>query len=339
MKQTLNLQSNYSAIENGYQLWIPLDCSISIPEDDPVRLLNAVAERMDYREIEAAYSRYGRIEYSPKILTKVIIYGYMRRIVSSREIERACKENICFMYLLEGKKAPDHNTISRFRSNILLKGAGEKLRIQLIRMLIEAGMVDLKTVFIDGTKIEANANKYSFVWKKAQVKKMTKLNERIKEELPELLKKAGIRFYIRDTIQLRHLKTLMRQLKANVKKAGIKFAYGKGKLSRTSMKADGKVTLTVPVTNTGSREGAEIVQVYVKALDYPEAPIKSLKGFQKLTLAAGQTATASITLDGEAFEYYDASIDELSTRPGRYQILYGSSSLDKDLQSLDFVVK
>ena len=228
MKQTLNLQSNYSAIENGYQLWIPLDCSINIPEDDPVRLLNAVAERMDYREIEAAYSRHGRIEYSPKILTKVIIYGYMRRIISSREIERACKENICFMYLLEGKKAPDHNTISRFRSNILLKGAGEKLRIQLIRMLIEAGMVDLKTVFIDGTKIEANANKYSFVWKKAQVKKMTKLNERIKAELPELLKKAGIRFYIRDTIQLRHLKKLMRQLKANVKKAGIKFAYGKG---------------------------------------------------------------------------------------------------------------
>ena len=117
------------------------------------------------------------------------------------------------------------------------------------------------------------------------------------------------------------------------------FAYGKGKLSRTSMKADGKVTLTVPVTNTGNREGAEIVQVYVKALDYPEAPIKSLKGFQKLTLAAGQTATASITLDGEAFEYYDPSIDELSTRAGRYQILYGSSSLDKDLQSLDFVVK
>ena len=72
MKQTLNLQPNYSAIENGYQLWIPLDCSISIPEDDPVRLLNAVAERMDYREIEAAYSRCGRIEYSPKILAKEI---------------------------------------------------------------------------------------------------------------------------------------------------------------------------------------------------------------------------------------------------------------------------
>ncbi len=117
------------------------------------------------------------------------------------------------------------------------------------------------------------------------------------------------------------------------------FAYGKGKLSRKSMKADGKVTLTVPVTNTGSVAGSETVQVYVKALDYPEAPIKSLRGFQKLELAPGQTAKAVITLDGEAFEYYDPSIDELSTRIGRYQILYGSSSLDSDLQSLAFTVK
>ena len=117
------------------------------------------------------------------------------------------------------------------------------------------------------------------------------------------------------------------------------FEYGKGKLSKSSMKADGKVTLTVPVTNTGDREGEEIVQVYVKALDYPEAPIKSLKGFAKLKLAPGETGKAVVTLDGEAFEYYDASIDELSTRSGRYQILYGCSSLDKDLQSLAFTVK
>ena len=117
------------------------------------------------------------------------------------------------------------------------------------------------------------------------------------------------------------------------------FEYGKGKLSKSSMKADGKVTLTVPVTNTGKRQGEEIVQVYVKALDYPEAPIKSLKGFAKLKLAPGETRKATITLDGEAFEYYDPSIDELSTRTGRYQILYGSSSLEKDLQSLSFTVK
>ena len=228
MKTTLQLQPNYSANENGYQLWIPLDCSIRIPENDPVRLLNAVAERMDYRQIEAAYSRYGRIEYSPKILTKILVYGYMRKIISTRKIEQACKENICFMYLLEGRKAPDHNTISRFRTNALRQEAGQELLKQLIGMLIEAGLVDLKAVFIDGTKIEANANKYSFVWKKAQVKKMAKLNERIKAELPEILKKAGLRFHIRETMQLRHLKKLMKQLKTKVKDAGIKFVYGKG---------------------------------------------------------------------------------------------------------------
>ena len=118
-----------------------------------------------------------------------------------------------------------------------------------------------------------------------------------------------------------------------------RFAYGKGKLSRKSMRTDGSVTLTVPVTNTGGREGDEIVQVYVKALDYPEAPIKDLRGFQRIHLKAGETAKAVITLTGESFEYYDPSIDELSPRKGRYQILYGSSSRESDLQRLDFVVK
>jgi beta-glucosidase len=105
------------------------------------------------------------------------------------------------------------------------------------------------------------------------------------------------------------------------------------------MKADGSVTLTVPVTNTGDREGTETIQVYVKALDYAEAPIKDLRGFAKLSLKPGESAKAEIVLDGESFQYYDPSIDELSTKPGRYQIFYGTSSLDKDLKSIEFVVK
>ena len=117
------------------------------------------------------------------------------------------------------------------------------------------------------------------------------------------------------------------------------FRFGQGKLSRKSMKRGQTVTLTVPVTNVGKREGTEVVQVYVKALDYPEAPIKSLRGFQKLTLAAGATSRATVTLDEEAFEYYDPSIDELSMRPGRYEILYGNSSREEDLQRLPFTVK
>jgi len=117
------------------------------------------------------------------------------------------------------------------------------------------------------------------------------------------------------------------------------FEVGKAKISKKSMKADGSVKITVPVTNTGDREGTETVQVYVKALDYAEAPIKDLRGFAKLNLKPGETAKAEIVLDGESFQYYDPSIDELSTKPGRYQILYGTSSLDKDLKSIDFVVK
>jgi beta-glucosidase len=117
------------------------------------------------------------------------------------------------------------------------------------------------------------------------------------------------------------------------------FDVGKGKLSVKSMKKDGKVTVTAPVTNTGKCAGTETVQVYVKALDDAGAPIKALKGFQKLYLQPGETKNASITLDGEAFEYYDEMIDELSVKSGRYQILYGTSSLDKDLKSIEFVVK
>lgn len=117
------------------------------------------------------------------------------------------------------------------------------------------------------------------------------------------------------------------------------FEVGKGKLSRKSMKRDGSVRLSVDVTNTGKTAGTETIQVYVKALDYPEAPIKSLKGFRKVFLEPGEKTKAEIELDGESFEYYDPSIDELSTRPGRYQILYGTSSLEKDLKVLDFVVK
>ena len=117
------------------------------------------------------------------------------------------------------------------------------------------------------------------------------------------------------------------------------FNVGDAKISAKKMKKNGKVTLTIPVTNTGKREGTETVQVYVKRLDDAGAPIKALKGFQKLSLKAGETQKATITLDGEAFEYYDEMIDELATKSGRYQIFYGTSSMDKDLKSFDFVVK
>ena len=115
------------------------------------------------------------------------------------------------------------------------------------------------------------------------------------------------------------------------------FKVGKAKF--TGKSDEGLCTLTIPVTNKGKREGTETVQVYVKKLDDAGAPIKALKGFQKLTLQPGETQTATITLDGEAFEYYDESIDELAVKSGRYQILYGTSSRDEDLKSINFTLQ
>ena len=116
------------------------------------------------------------------------------------------------------------------------------------------------------------------------------------------------------------------------------YAYGKGKLSKKSVKAGKGVTVTVPVTNTGKLAGDEIVQVYVKSLDNPDAPIKDLKGFQRVTIAPGATVKVSIDLAPDAFSYYDGK-DGLEIKRGKYQILYGSSSDDKDLKALDFQVK
>ena len=105
------------------------------------------------------------------------------------------------------------------------------------------------------------------------------------------------------------------------------------------MTREGKVIVTVPVTNTGAVKGAETVQVYVQSLDHPDAPIKALQGFKKVSLNPGRTRRVQITLDGDAFSFYDASVDGLAVHPGRYRILYGSSSREEDLQALDFQVR
>ena len=171
---------------------MPMNLEIIIPSDEPVRLLSAVLEELDYSKLAATYSHKGRIEYSPRLLFKIVLYACTRGIYRSREIERACRENINFMYLLEGQRAPDHNTIARFRSKHLPE-AIEDLLYQLVQLLVVQGEISFEesAVFIDGTKIEANANRYTFVWKSAVTKRQAKLGEKIAEELPKLLEASG----------------------------------------------------------------------------------------------------------------------------------------------------
>lgn len=95
---------------------------------------------------------------------KVLVYAYSQSITSSRAIEEACRYDVRYHYLLQSRKAPDHNTINRFRRNHLKGEVLEDLFCQFLERLMEIGELSLSEVFIDGTKIEANANKHTFVW-------------------------------------------------------------------------------------------------------------------------------------------------------------------------------
>ena len=195
MKQN-KTQVDYTVYGAGYQVCLPINLEKVIPSDEPVRLLSAVLEELDYSKLAATYSRKGRIEYSPCLLFKIVLYAFIRGIYSSREIERACRENVNFMYLLEGHRAPDHNTIARFRSEHLPEVI-EDLLDQLVAILVKHGEISFEesAVFIDGTKIEANAGRYTFVWKTRVTKDQAKLGEKIAMELPLLLEKHNCGCY------------------------------------------------------------------------------------------------------------------------------------------------
>lgn len=203
---------------------------IKIPKDDPVRLLSAIIERMSLKELFATYSETGRNEYSPRLLLKICVYGYMRKIVSSRELERACAENVNFMYLLEGKTPPDHNTIHRFRSQHLA-GCQDAIQQDMTRVLEKMSEVSFESsaVFIDGTKIESVGNRYQFVWKKSVIKNMEKLQQSMREKLPGLLKTVGLKFYIPGEIKSKHLQKFRKQVCAAMKREKIEKVRGKGK--------------------------------------------------------------------------------------------------------------
>ena len=208
---------------------LPMNLEIMIPSDEPVRLLSAVAEELDYRRLTATYSRHGRIEYSPRLLFKIVLYGYARGIYTTRGIERACRGNINFMYLLEGQRPPDHNTIARFRKEHL-PYAVEDLLTQMVNLLVKCGEIsfDESAVFIDGTKIEANANRYSFVWKTAVTKRQKKLGEKIAKELPKLLKSSDTGIIAPSVVTVQRLKRLRKNLYAKKQEQNVAFVKGRG---------------------------------------------------------------------------------------------------------------
>ena len=222
-------QVEYTANGTEYQVCLPMNLEIIIPSDESVRLLNAVTEELDYRRLTATYSRLGRNEYSPRLLFKIVLYGCLRGMFATREMERGCRENVNFMYLLEGHRPPDHNTIARFRKEHL-PYAVEDLLNQMVKLLVQWGEISFEesAVFIDGTKIEANANRYSFVWKTAVTKRQAKLGENIAEELPKLLEASVTGIVAPYIITVQRLKKLRKCLYARKTETNTTFVKGKG---------------------------------------------------------------------------------------------------------------
>ena len=229
MTSKIKYHKNYTELGNSYQLVLPLCLEGLVPEDESVRLLSHVLEELDYTKLYQAYSTKGRNPaVDPKTMFKILTYAYSQNIYSTRKIEKACRRDINFMWLLAGQKAPDHSTIARFRTGFLAE-ACEDLFYQLVRLLAAMGELSKETVFIDGTKLEACANKYTFVWKKSVSKWEEKMFPKI-EMLINLLNREYMKdFSITKENRTQELQQIFDFIDNYCKENRVEFVHGRGK--------------------------------------------------------------------------------------------------------------
>ena len=170
-----------------YQLKLPLEFTKIIEISDSVYTFCEVMDHIDLkRYLAVEESNPGRKRYDPEIMLKVILFAFMERgYVSVREIEKLCKTDIRFMWLLQDLPVPSFMTINNFMNQIL-KGRIEDIFAEINKYIFYQEKVDTEHVYIDGTKLVANANKYSWVWKKSSIKNRQKTFERITELLLEM---------------------------------------------------------------------------------------------------------------------------------------------------------
>ena len=217
------LQKDYTLNQSGYQLKLPLKLETIIPKNDSVRLLSQFVEEMDLTDLYSTYDRINSL--SPRTLLKIVLYSYMNGDYSSRSMELNCKRDINFMFLLEGHSAPDHATLAGFRS-IHFAPCSKRILAEVSNILFDLGEISGETIFIDGTKIEANANKYTFVWKKAVTKNQAKLLIKLADFVAECEQLYDIKIVYGNVIKIKHLKRLRKKLYA-LKDAehNLKFKY------------------------------------------------------------------------------------------------------------------
>ena len=162
----------------------PINIFDKIPDNHPVRLVDTVVNSLDISDIIKKYKGGGTSAYHPRMMIKVLFYSYLSNVYSCRKIAKALNENIHFMFI-SGNSTPDFRTINDFRGKIL-KDSIKTLFAEVVKMLVEMGYVSLDVQYIDGTKIEAKSNKYTFVWRKSVEKYKEKLEAKINSVLSDI---------------------------------------------------------------------------------------------------------------------------------------------------------
>lgn len=160
-------------------LALPPSLEDLIAADHSVRVVNDVINRINIEPLLKAYHIKGGSNYHPLLLLKILVYGYVTNIYSSRKLAEACREHIPFMWLSAMSK-PDHNTINRFR-DVRLKHALRCIFEDVVQLLAQKGLLSIDQLYTDGTKIEADANKYTFVWRKAIQTNKEKMKKQLEE--------------------------------------------------------------------------------------------------------------------------------------------------------------
>lgn len=174
---------HFRSYDPDQTLLFPQRIDRDIPKDDPVRILKSVIESLDLSGFKKLYHERGRSPYHPKMMLMVILYSYMNNVYSCRKIEKLLYRDIYYIWL-SGYQKPDFATINRFRNRV--RNEIGHIFTLLVLILVEKGFVTLEVEYLDGTKIESKANKYTFVWRKSVERNREKLLEKIRVLLQQI---------------------------------------------------------------------------------------------------------------------------------------------------------
>lgn len=176
---------------NINQLVLPLDLAVSLQENDIAFSIHHLVESIPHEAFDSFVHHTGCPSYHPRMMLKIILCGYTQSTFSGRKIEDLTKDSIRMMWLAQGYE-PSYRTINRFRVDPDMKELIRQCFVQFRCQLVQEKLIDQEAIFIDGTKIEANANKFTFVWKKSVEKHHNNLVEKSNQLYNELLEKQII---------------------------------------------------------------------------------------------------------------------------------------------------